>query len=404
MKPSEARGEFTALEQKINGHPLIYLDSAATTLKPRSVVEAVSHFYSYEAANVHRGAHALGDRATENFEATRSCIAEFIGARDVDEIVFTKGTTESINLVAQTWGRRYLRSGDVVILSEMEHHANIVPWQILQQELGFEIKWVPVTESGELNFDTYKGLLDKKVKLVSLTYASNSLGTINDIAKFIAAAKSVGSVTLVDAAQAMTVEAINVRNLGCDFLAFSAHKVYGPFGVGILYGRIEVLSALPPYQGGGAMIAEVTKEKTIFLQPPQRFEAGTPNISGVVAFARAIEFVRELAPDNISRHERGLTELLLQMLADVEGVRLVGNSRSRRNIISFVLDGAHPSDVGQLLNQQGVAVRTGHHCNQPLMNRFGISGTIRVSFGVYNNEHDVEAFMRALMKAREILL
>lgn len=404
MKPSEARGEFTALEQKINGRPLIYLDSAATTLKPRSVVEAVSRFYSHEAANVHRGAHSLGDAATEKFEATRASVAEFIGARDANEIVFTKGTTESINLVAQTWGRRFLRSGDVVILSEMEHHANIVPWQILRKELGFEIKWVPVTASGELNFEAYKGLLDKKVKLVSLTYASNSLGTINDISKFIAAAKSVGSVTLVDAAQAMTVEAINVHNLGCDFLAFSAHKVYGPFGVGILYGRTEILSEMPPYQGGGAMIAEVTKEKTTFLEPPQRFEAGTPNISGVVAFARAVEFVRELAPDNISRHERGLTELLLQKLGDLEGVRMVGNSPSRKNIVSFIMDGAHPSDVGQLLNQQGVAVRTGHHCNQPLMNRFGVSGTIRVSFGVYNNEHDVQEFMRALIKAREILL
>ncbi len=408
LNPRSARNEFLALvnnKTTIDSQkpPLVYLDSAATTLKPRTVVDAVSHFYSYEAANIHRGAHTLGDEATQKFETTRSQVARFINAKSADEIVFTKGTTESINLVVQSWGRRFLRAGDAIILSEMEHHANIVPWQMLKDELGFEIRYIPVTEAGELDFTAYEKLLDEKVKIVSVVFASNSLGTINDIRKIIARAKSAGAMTLVDAAQAMTVEEIDVQKLSCDFLVFSAHKLYGPFGVGVLYGRSEVLSQMPPYQGGGAMISRVTKEKTTFLPPPQRFEAGTPNISGVIGFHSALEFVREISINALREHEQTLTKRLLEKLSDLSFVRVVGESPSRVNIVSLIVKGAHPSDIGQLLNQQGVAVRTGHHCNQPLMDRFGIPGTIRVSFGVYNTEDDVDIFIDALKKARELL-
>ena len=404
MTPLQARAEFPALEQKINGHPLVYLDSAATTLKPKVVIEAISNFYAYEAANVHRGAHTLGDNATEKFEATRGSVARLVHAKDAGEIVFTKGTTESINLVVQSWGRRFLRAGDAVILTEMEHHANIVPWQNLADEIGFQIRWIPVTDAGELDFHVYQKLLDKKVKMVSLTFASNTLGTVNDVEKFISAAKSMGAKTLIDAAQAMTIKSVDVQKLNCDFLAFSAHKFYGPFGVGVLYGQSEVLSQMPPYQCGGAMIAEVTKEKTTFLSPPQRFEAGTPNISGVIGFGRAIDFVREISTEKISKHEFELTAHLLERLKALSFVRVIGHSPARVNIVSFVVDGVHSSDIGQLLNQQGVAVRTGHHCTQPLMKRFGITGTVRVSLGVYNNESDVEELIRALKKAREMLV
>lgn len=400
---NKLRDSFPALRQKVNGAPLVYLDSAATALKPQEVVDVIAEFYAHETANVHRGAHYLSDRATQKFENARQAVCDFLCARNANEIVFTKGTTESINLVAQSWGRRFLRAGDEIILSEMEHHSNIVPWQMLAEDLGMKINYIGVSELGELDYAHYKELLNERTKLVSLTHCSNTLGTFNDIEKFISEAKKFGAKTLVDAAQSVTFHEIDVQRLGCDFLAFSGHKLYGPYGVGVLYGREALLNEMPPYQGGGAMISQVTKDKTTYLNAPQRFEAGTPNISGVIGLGAAIEYVTGLDRAKILKHEKELVQRASDQLKSIKGLRFIGESPTRVNILSFVVNGLHPADIGQILDQQGVAVRVGHHCTQPLMARFGVTGTVRTSFGVYNTVEDVDIFVSALKKAQELL-
>lgn len=397
------RADFLALDQKPFGQPLVYLDTAATALKPKPVVEVLSNFYNFEASNVHRGAHYLSDRATEKFEATRERVRQFLAADKVSEVIFTKGTTDSINLVAQTFGRQRLRAGDEIVLSEMEHHSNIVPWQILAKEKGLVIKWAPVDDSGELIFTEYKKLLNEKTRLVSLSHCSNAIGTVNSLREYVGAAHQVGAKVLIDAAQSVTFMTIDVKVLECDFLVFSAHKLYGPFGVGVLFARQAIMDELDPRDGGGAIISEVTKEKTTYLGVPQRFEAGTPNISGVIGLGAAIDYVQSVGLQEIERHAKDLHLKLTSRLNEIEGLVPVGTSASRVNILSFVLKGAHPSDIGQLLDRQGIAVRVGHHCAQPLMRRFGVPGTVRASFGVYNTEEDVEILMRAIQKSQEIL-
>ena len=363
----------------------------------------MTEFYARETANVHRGAHYLSDRATVKFEEARKTVAQFVGANSPQEIIFTKGTTDSINLVASSWGRRFLNSGDEIILSEMEHHSNIVPWQMIAEERGCKVRFIRVTPEGELDFDHFLTLLNKNTKMLAITHCSNTLGTLNDLARFLREAQRVGVKTLVDAAQSVTFCRLDVQSLGCDFLVFSGHKIYGPYGVGVLFGRQELLAEMPPYQGGGAMIAQVTQEKTTYLAPPQRFEAGTPNISGVIGLGAAIKFTMGLDPKSVTAHEQGLLSRAVRELSNFERFQPVGISKSRVNIFSFLLKGLHPADVGQILDQQGVAVRIGHHCTQPLMRAYGLTGTVRASFGVYNNEEDVDIFVRALKKAQELL-
>jgi cysteine desulfurase / selenocysteine lyase len=399
----DIRSEFTALDQKVNGKPLVYLDSAATSLKPKTVVDALTNFYKYETANVHRGAHYLADKATQKFEGARETVRQFINAKSVNEIVFTKGTTESLNLVASTYARKNLNAGDEILLSEMEHHSNIVPWQMIAEERGATVVFTNVTDAGEIDFEDFQKKLNKRTKIVSLTLCSNALGTVVPIEQFVRAAKDAGATTVVDAAQAVSFNAIDVTKIECDFLVFSAHKIYGPYGVGVLYGREEILNAMPPYQGGGAMISEVTKAKTTFLKSPQRFEAGTPNISGVIGLGVAINFLQGIGLDKVREHERSILRFALDEMKGLNFARVIGTTDTRVNLFSFVFNDAHPLDVGQILDQQGVAVRVGHHCAQPLMKRFEIGGTVRASFGIYNNFEDVEHLVKALKKAQELL-
>lgn len=397
------RGDFPALEQSVYGRPLVYLDTAATALKPKSVIETLHDFYQRETANVHRGAHFLSHSATEKFEQSRVHVKKFIGAADEREIVFTRGTTDSINLVAQTFGRQNLKAGDEIILTEMEHHSNIVPWQILAEELALKIRWVPVDEAGELIVSEYKKLLNEKTKLVSLTHCSNAIGTVNPVQELTRMAHSAGAKVLVDAAQSVTFLPIDVQDLDCDFLAFSGHKLYGPFGVGVLYGKLDLLESLKPPHGGGGMIHLVTKERSTFLGSPQKFEAGTPHIAGVIGLGAAIDYVQSLGREAIGSREKLILNEAVKKLGSVKGLKFIGTSTTRTNIVSFIIEGLHASDIGQILDQQGVAIRTGHHCAQILMNRFSIPGTVRASFGVYNCTEDVDILVQALEKAKEML-
>jgi cysteine desulfurase / selenocysteine lyase len=400
LSVAEIREQFPAVHQKVRGQDLIYFDSAATSLKPKSVIEATEKYYALETANIHRGAHFLADRATGKYEATRTHVAKFIGAADSSEIIFTKGTTESINLVAQSYARKNLKSGDEILLTELEHHANIVPWHLLASDTGVVVKFVPILDSGELDFEAFKKLLTAKTKIVSITHCSNVLGTVIDIKKVTQAAHAVGAVVVVDAAQSATFLPIDVQDLNCDFLAFSAHKLFGPYGVGILYGKKDLLQAMPPWQGGGAIIDRVRKTGTTFLDAPQRFEPGTPNIGGVIAFLPALELIEKIGFENIQKHEKQLRVAALKILKDV-GATVYGESPTAAHVISFNMPGAHASDVGNILDQQGVAVRTGHHCAQILMERLGVTGTIRISFSIYNTVEEVERFGAALKKAKE---
>lgn len=408
---STLREQFLALNQAVHGQGLVYLDTAATALKPKVVVDRVTKFYSDETSNVHRGAHYLSDRATEQFELARNKVAKFLNANSEKEIVFTSGTTDGINLVASSFGAKFIKQGDEILLTQMEHHSNIVPWQLLADKVGAKIKWAPVTESGELDLEKLASLITTRTKLVAVTQCSNVLGTVNNVKAIVDIAKPVGAKVLIDAAQSVTFMPIDVQNLGCDFLVFSGHKLYGPFGVGVLYGQLELLEAMPPYRGGGSMISQVTEAGATFLNAPHKFEAGTPNISGVIGLGSAIDFVTEIGLENIRKHDIELLKhteasLLKMPLLNTKSIkiRLVGQSASRVNLLSFIVDGVHAADIGQLLDQQGVAVRVGHHCAQPLMKRFGITGTVRVSLGVYNSQEDVDKFVRSLEKSLEILL
>lgn len=390
------RKQFPILHQEVNGKPLVYFDNAATSQKPQCVIDALTHYYNTDNSNIHRGIHTLAERATTAFEDTRKAVAKFLNTNEVEEVIFTKGTTEGINLVAATYGRKFIGAGDEIIVSALEHHSNIVPWQILCEEKGAILKVIPVNEKGELIFDEYVKLLSDKTKLVSVNYISNALGTINPVKEIIAEAHKVGAKVLIDAAQAAPHVKLDVKALDCDFLAFSAHKVYGPTGVGALYGKRDLLEAMPPYQGGGEMIKDVSFSGTTFNDIPYKFEAGTPNIGEVIAFKAAIDFVEDLGQENIAQYEDELMAYANDLLKDVEGFTPVGTADKKASVISFLIDGVHPFDLGQLLDTRGIAVRTGHHCAQPLMEFFNIEGTVRASFSVYNTKEEIKYFVDSL--------
>lgn len=400
----ELRSQFPCLNQLVHGKDLVYLDSAATALKPLSVIEAIEKHYKTMTANVHRGIHYLSSTATVQYEQTREAARSFINAKKTNEVIFTKGTTEAMNLVAHSYAAEFLKPNDVMLLSTMEHHSNIVPWQLAREKAGFKIIEIPVLEDGTLDMNTYKKILEThNVKLISITHVSNTLGTINPIKEIIKLAHDKGAKVVIDAAQSVAHLAIDVQDLNCDFLAFSMHKLFGPTGVGMLYGKEELLDSMPPYQGGGAMIKEVTIEKTTFNDLPEKFEAGTPNIAGVIASKAAFDFVTSLNREEVNKHEDHLLAIATAKLKEIKGIRLIGEATHKCSVLSFVLEGAHPHDLGMILDQQGVAIRTGHHCTQPLMKRFNVTATARASFSIYNNVSDVSKFIEATKKAQELL-
>jgi len=393
------REDFPILHEQAHGHPLIYFDSAATSQKPRRVLDALRHYYEHENANVHRGLHELSLRATEAYENARQRVASYLGAASADEIVFTRGTTESINLVAQAWGGKFLRDGDVILLTEMEHHSNLVPWQLLAEGTGARLRFVPVRDDGSLALEQLPSLLTPEVKLFAFTHISNSLGTINPVVELCAKARAVGALTLVDAAQSAGHLPINVRELGCDFLAFSGHKMCAPTGIGALYGRAEILDSLPPWHGGGEMIVSVTLEKSAFKKAPHRFEAGTPNIAGAIGLAAAIDYIEGIGRPAIFEHDAHLAGYAAERLAELPGMRMLGPSGQRGALVGFVMDAAHPHDLTTFADQYGLAMRGGHHCNQPLMRRFGVTGTTRASFYFYNTKAEIDRMIEILRAA-----
>lgn len=393
---AKIREQFPILNQQVNGHQLVYLDNAATTQKPKRVIDALVHYYTSDNANIHRGIHTLAERATKAFEATREAARAFINAASTEEIIFTKGVTDGINLVAYSFGKTFLKPGDEVIISGLEHHSNIVPWQIACQDRGAILKVIPVSDEGELNIEAFNKLISAKTKLVAVNHASNSLGTINPIKHIIQKAHSVGASVLIDGAQAAAHLEIDVQVLDCDFYCISGHKMYGPTGSGFLYGKKSLLEAMHPYQAGGEMISDVRFEKTTYNNLPYKFEAGTPNIADVIALKAAIEFINETGKHAMARHEQELLEYTTAKVGALKGVRLVGTAAEKVSVVSFVLDGIHHFDVGQMLDSYGIAVRTGHHCTQPLMERFGIEGTIRASFAVYNTKEEIDLLAKGL--------
>lgn len=392
----QIREQFPVLHQQVNGKPLVYFDNAATSQKPLSVINALVDYYKGYNANIHRGIHTLAEKATKAFEDTRHSAKAFINAASEQEVIFVRGVTEAINLVASTYGRAFIKAGDEAIISGLEHHSNIVPWQMLCEEKQAILKVIPVLENGELDLDLFKELLSEKTKIVSVNHASNSLGTINPIKEIIDAAHDVGAVVVIDGAQAGAHLEIDVQELNCDFYCLSAHKMYGPTGAGILYGKKELLEKMPPYQGGGEMIKEVTFEKTTYNDLPYKFEAGTPNIADVVALNFAIQFINQLGKENIAAHEHELLIYATEKVSALKGVRLIGTAKNKVSVLSFTVDGIHPFDIGQMLDARGVAVRTGHHCTQPLMDHFGIEGTVRASFAVYNTKHEIDSLADGL--------
>lgn len=399
----ELRNEFPALARRIDGNPLTYLDSAATALKPRCVIEAVEGYYRDMPANVHRGAHTLSREATAAYERARDTVRDFLHAAHSEEIVFTSGTTASINLVARSWAAARLQPGDEVLISHMEHHSNIVPWQMLRDDRGIVLRVVPVLDSGELDLDAFRAMLGDRTRLVGITLVSNTLGTVNPMEEIVAAAHGKGALVLVDAAQAVPCIPVDVQALGCDFLAFSGHKLFGPTGIGVLYARNELLAAMPPFLGGGDMILSVSFERTTYNVPPFKFEAGTPNVAGAIGLGRAIEFVRGLGWDWIQAHEQELLRKATAALGKLDGVRLVGTAAKKVATLSFTMEGVHPHDIGTILDSRGVAVRAGHHCTQPLMARFGVPATARASFSVYNTPEDVDRLVAALRNVSEVM-
>lgn len=396
------RADFPILHQHVHGKPLAYLDNAATTQKSRQVIEAVDHYYRTYNSNIHRGVHTLSERATAAFENARSKIQKFINAESRKEIIFTRGTTESINLVAQSYGRPLLQAGDEIIISEMEHHSNIVPWQFLCEQTGAVLRSVPIDDTGEFCLDEYEKLLGAKTRLVALTHISNALGTINPVKKIIDMAHACGSVILIDGAQAIAHTPVDVKALDCDFYAFSGHKLYGPTGTGVLYGKEKLLDRMPPWQGGGDMIKAVTIKKTIFNDLPYKFEAGTPHIAGVIGLGEAIDYVSRIGLDNISAHESDLTDYAMAAVTGIRGLRIIGTAQHKSGILSFILAGIHPHDVGTILDLEGIAVRTGHHCAMPVMEHFGIPATTRASFAFYNTRAEIDRLIQGLERCREI--
>ena len=398
------RADFPILDQEINGRPLVYFDNAATTQKPVPVIDAIIQYYKGYNANIHRGIHTLAEKATADFEASRKAIQLFLNAASTEEIIFTSGTTMGINLVAQTYGRTFIGAGDEIIISGLEHHSNIVPWQMLCEEKGIILKVIPVTDQGELDIEAYQKLLSEKTKFVSVNHVSNSLGTINPVKEIIALAHQVGAKVLIDGAQASSHLTLDVQDLDADFYTFSAHKLYGPTGIGVLYGKKGLLNAMPPYMGGGEMIKEVTFEKTTYNDLPYKFEAGTPNIADVVALKTALEYIAKLGKENIAAYENHLLNYATQQLSDIEGLRIIGTAKEKISVISFVLAGIHPQDIGIILDQQGIAVRTGHHCTQPLMQRFGLLGTTRASFAMYNTTDEIDKLVAGIKRVQRMML
>jgi cysteine desulfurase/selenocysteine lyase len=397
------RNDFPILNEIINGKQLVYFDNAATTQKPRVVLDAISGYYEHYNANIHRGIHQLAEKATAAFEDSRKRLQLFLNAPSSEEVIFTYGTTDGINLVAQTYGRKFLKEGDEVIISAMEHHSNIVPWQMLCEEKGCILKVIPINDDGELLMEEYENLLSERTKFVSVVHVSNSLGTINPVKEIIRKAHEVGAKVLLDGAQASSHLLIDVQDLDCDFYALSLHKIYGPTGMGILFGKKELLNAMPPYRGGGEMIKEVTFEKTTYNELPYKFEAGTPNIADVIAAKYALDYVDKLGKPNIAAYENSLLEYATQAVTEIEGLKIIGKAKDKVSVLSFVIDGIHHQDIGVLLDQQGIAVRTGHHCTQPLMRRFNITGTTRASFAVYNTTAEIDRLIQGLHKVKRML-
>lgn len=403
MEENSFRKDFPALNQKIHGKDLIYLDSAASALKARPVIDALHQHYEKETANVHRGVHFLSEQGTRKYEESRQAVKNFINATHEHEVIFTKGTTDSLNLVAYSFGEQFIEAGDEILVSTMEHHSNIVPWQIMAQRRGAKVVEVPINDDGTINIEEYKKLLTPKVKLVSICHISNTLGTINPIKEMVSLAHDIGAKFCVDAAQSAPHIKIDVQDLDCDFLAFSGHKIYGPTGVGILFGKEELLNKMPPYQGGGAMISKVSFEGTSFNHLPEKFEAGTPAIAEVIALKDAILYIENIGWDKIAKTEHELLNYATEKLLEIDGLKIIGTAKEKTSVISFVIDGVHPHDLGTLLDQQGIAVRTGHHCTQPLMERFNVNATIRASFSIYNNKTDVDALISGIDKSLKLL-
>ncbi|MFA4869793.1 MAG: cysteine desulfurase [Pedobacter sp.] len=403
MVITELRKQFPILGRTVKDKPLVYFDNAATSQKPQCVIDALSHYYSYYNANIHRGIHTLAEEATLAFEATRVAVQEFLGAASADEIIFTRGTTEAINLVAYTWGRENIGAGDEVIISEMEHHSNIVPWQIICEEKNAVLKVIPVNDNGELDMEVFREMLNNKTKMVAIVHVSNSLGTVNPVEEIITAAHKVGAKVLVDGAQSTVHLDLNVQEMDCDFFAFSGHKVYGPTGVGALYGKKELLESMPVFQGGGEMIKEVTFEKTTYNDLPYKYEAGTPNIADTIVLKAALDFVKDIGKDKIRAHEEELLAYATEQLQAIPGLTIIGQAKNKVSLVSFVVEGVHPQDIGVLLDNMGIAVRTGHHCTQPLMKRFGIPGTVRASFALYNQKEEIDSLIIALNKTIKML-
>jgi cysteine desulfurase/selenocysteine lyase len=397
------RQEFPILAQEVRGKPLVYLDNAATTQKPKAVIERLTEYYTTINANVHRGVHTLSQKATDAFESGREAVRSYINAVDDREVIFVRGTSEAINLVAHGYGRQRLEPGDEIIISAMEHHSNIVPWQMVCEETGAKLRVIPMTDSGELLLEEYARLLGPRTRLVSAVYVSNSLGTVNPVREITAMAHQAGALVMLDGAQAVQHLPVDVQELGCDFFAFSGHKLYGPTGIGVLWGRQELLEGMAPYQGGGEMIRTVTFEKTTYNDLPHRFEAGTPDIAGVVALEAALEWVSAVGLDSIAAHEADLVEYATTSLSFNRRVRLIGEAKERSSVVSFVMEAAHPHDIGTILDSEGIAVRTGHHCTQPVMDRLGIAATARASFAVYNTRDEVDALVSGVNKVAEVL-
>jgi cysteine desulfurase / selenocysteine lyase len=396
------RADFPILARTIHGKPLVYLDNAATSQKPQVVIDAMVRYYTAENSNIHRGVHTLSELATESYEQSRATVQRFLNAADSREIIFVRGATEGINLVAQTWGRANIGRADEIVVSAMEHHSNIVPWQILCEQQGAHLRVAPVNDAGELILDEFEKLLGPKTKLVAMAHVSNALGTVNPVRKIVQAARRVNARVLLDGAQAVPHLAVDVRAIGCDFYVFSGHKVYAPTGIGILYGKAELLEAMPPYQGGGDMISSVTFEKTLYNRLPHKFEAGTPHVSGAIALGTAINYVHSVGIEQIARHEKQVLAYGTKCLLEIPGLRLIGTAREKEGILSFVLEGIHPHDVGTILDQEGIAIRTGHHCAQPLMERFGVPATARASLALYNTMEEMDALASSLQKVREV--
>jgi cysteine desulfurase / selenocysteine lyase len=400
--PYEARGDFPILVERINDKPLVYLDNAATTQKPRAVIDAITRYYQSDNANIHRGVHQLSQRATREYENTRRLVADFLHAASPNEIVFVRGATEGINLVAQTYGRAHVREGDEILITAMEHHSNIVPWQMVCQEKGARLRVAPINDRGELLLDDFARLLNPNTKIVAVAHVSNALGTINPLPTIIELARRQNAIVVVDGAQAVPHLTVDLQALDCDFYVFSGHKIYGPTGIGVLYGKSALLEAMPPYQGGGDMISSVTFEKTTYNKIPHKFEAGTPHIAGVIALGAAISYVSQFGLNRIARHEHELLTYASQAFGALRGVRLIGTAKEKAAVLSFVMEGIHPHDIGTILDQEGIAIRTGHHCAQPVMERFGLAATARASFALYNTREEIDSLVEAMHKVREV--